>query len=86
MDRLQINNSEDDWMTRNKLSSLYNETYTADVRDDTARNEGKRIKWLFKQLYRKYLYRGVFVKVRIRPLPTLGDIMHTFAQNDQLQT
>ena len=79
-DRLEITDNEDDRITRNELSTLYNDIYHAEVSDDTAREEGKRIGLIYKQSYRKGLERGAFVKVRIIPPITFGDIMNNITQ------
>ena len=83
-DRLEITDNEKDRISRSEIARLYNNTYNAEVSHDTAREEGKRIGLIYKQFYRNKNDRGVFVTVRIIPLATFGEVMHTLATNDQV--
>ena len=80
-DRLKITNNEEDRITHSELARLYNNTYNAEVSDETAKEEGKKIRLIYKQSYRKENDRGVFVKVRIKPLATFSESMNTLASN-----
>ena len=46
-DRLEITDNEEDRISKNELTRLYNNTYNAEVSDDTTR-EGKRIGLIYK--------------------------------------
>ena len=84
-DRLEITNNKEIRITRCELATLYNDTYNAEVSDDTAKEEGKRILLIYKQFSKKGLDRGVFVKENIIQSATFGDVINTFAPNDQAQ-
>ena len=75
-DRLEITDNEENRISRSELARLYNSTYNAEVSDDTSRKEGKRIGLIYKQFDRKENDRGVFVKIKIIPLATFGEVMH----------
>ena len=59
--------------------------YHPEVSDDTAREEVKKIGFIYKPFYRKGLDRGVFVKVRIIQSATFGDVINTLTPNNQTQ-
>ena len=52
---------------------LWNFTYHANVSDDTARDEGKRIELIYNKDRRINSTRGTFTNVRIIPLSRLDD-------------
>ena len=68
IDRLELTNSNDDKITKLDLIRLFREMYGKDVTVDTAREEGKRIGLNYERLKRVGNDRGVFTKVRIRPI------------------
>ena len=47
-DRLEITDNEEDRISKSELTKLYNSTYNAEVSDDTAREEEKRIRLIYK--------------------------------------
>ena len=72
-DRLEYSDNVNDEISNTALAKLYNDTYHANVDDDTARDEGKRIELIYNKDRRMNGIRGTFTNVRIIPLSRLDD-------------
>ena len=73
IDRLEYSDNVNDEISKATLAKLYNDTYHANVSDDTARDEGKRIELIYNKDRRMNGTRGTFTNVRIIPLFRLDD-------------
>ena len=68
IDRSEYSSNVNDEISKATLARLYNETYHANVSDDTARDEGRRIELIYNKDRRMNGIRGTFTNVRIIPL------------------
>ena len=73
IDRLEYSPNVDDEISKAALAKLYNDAYHANVSDDTARDEGKRIELIYNKDRRINGTRGTFTNVNIIPLSRLDD-------------
>ena len=73
IDRLEYSDNVNDEISKAALTKLYNDAYHANVSDDTARDEGRRIELIYNKDRRMNGTRSTFTNVRIIPLSRLDD-------------
>ena len=81
IDRLEYSPNINDKISNAALARLYNETYYANIGDDTAREEERRIELIYNKDCRMNGIRGTFTNVRIIPLFRLDDQAVAAIQN-----
>ena len=81
IDRLKYSPNVNDEISKAALAKLYNDAYHANVSDDTARDEGRRIELIYNKDRRMNGIRGTFTNVRIIPLSRLEDQAVAAIQN-----
>ena len=81
LSRLIITIDNNDRITKRQLADLYYHEYNKQVNDDTARDEGIRIKLKYNKDGRSGNARGLFECVRIRPTTnpniTINELQNT---------
>lgn len=75
---LKITHDENDRMSKGELAKIFKDMFNIDVNDNTVRDECKRIGLQYEREKRYQGERGIFVGVKIKPLPDLPNLSEQF--------